>query len=504
MKKLLNIVFSKTIVVGILIALQVYWLFLLFAALKEHAVWLESALGFLALVMFLAVIISEQNPAYKIGWIVLISAVPLLGGLLYLVMSNKKPSRRLRMKIKNAEINIQKQLKDIKYPEPQIEERMKSLSNYIAKNGNYPIHSGTKVDYFKVGEDMFASMMKDLKEAKEFIFFEYFIVGEGKMWQEMKSVLIEKAKQGVDVRVMYDDLGCVGVLPPRIQQELRENGVQVVAFNPLVPFLALVMNNRDHRKILVIDGDIGYNGGINIADEYININPPYGHWKDTGLRLEGEGVANLTTMFLSLWNAYYPESGTVEKYLPKKRVEDAVGYVQSFSDSPLDDELIAENVYMDILWQAKDYVYIFTPYLIIDHEMTVALTMAAKRGVDVRLVVPKIPDKKTVYHLTESYFKPLVEQGVKIYLYTPGFIHAKSYISDDRVAVVGTINMDYRSLYLHFECGTVLIEHPAIMDLKADCFETFAVSEQVEVARLNKGRLFNMYQAVLRVLSPLF
>ena len=503
MKKLLNIILGKTSVMVILIAIQLYWLYLLYARLQEKAVWLEGVLGVLSVVMILAVVISAQNPAYKIGWIILIGVLPVFGTLLYLVMSNKKPSRRLRRKIRQAEAELWRQIKEMPQEDPQIEDRQKALTKYIGNRGPFPIHSGTDVGYFKVGEDMFAAMMEDLKKAEKFIFFEYFIVGDGKMWREIEKVLIEKAQQGVDVRVMYDDFGCIGVLPKDIKN-LKDKKIKVVAFNPLIPFLALVMNNRDHRKILVIDGNIGYNGGINIADEYINVDSPYGHWKDTGIRLEGAAVVNLTVMFLSVWNAYYPEQTDGKQYLQADKAEGAKGYVQPFSDSPLDNEMISENIYMDILWQAKDYVYIFTPYLIITNEMEVALCMAAKRGVDVRLVIPKIPDKKTPYHLAESYFKPLAEAGVKIYLYTPGFIHAKSYLSDDRIAVVGTINMDYRSLYLHFECGTLLIDTPAIADLKKDCLQTFAVSERITEKHWKKGRLFSLYQAILRVMSPMF
>lgn len=503
MKKILNILFGKTTITILLIGLQLYWLYLFYTHLQEKAVWLEGALGVLSIIMLLAVIISSQNPAYKIGWIILIGLFPILGGLLYLVMSNKKPSRRLRGKIKEAEAELWRQVKELPEFRPEIEDRIKALSDYIAKNGPFPLHTNTRVDYYPIGEEMFAAMLEDLKKAEKFIFFEYFIIGDGQMWREIEKILIDKAAQGVDVRVMYDDLGCMGVLPPDIKK-LADKQIKVVAFNPLVPFLALVMNNRNHRKILVIDGNVGYNGGINIADEYININPPYGHWKDTGIRLEGDAVLNLSIMFLSIWNAYQPETIDIKKYIPTGKPENAGGYIQPFSDSPLDDELISENIYMDILWQAKDYVYIFTPYLIIDNEMEVALAMAAKRGVDVRLVVPKIPDKKAPYHLAESYFKPLSQAGVKIYLYTPGFIHAKSWVCDDKIAVVGTINMDYRSLYLHFECGTFMVDSPAIAAIKKDCEQTFAISERITEKNWNKGKLFALYQAVLRVMSPLF
>lgn len=507
MKKLLNIIFGKMTITVLLIIIQIILLGAMFTNLLEYNKWFSVFFSVLAIIMFFVVILSEQNPAYKIGWIVLIGVFPIFGGLLYFIMSDKKPSKRLRKKISDAEKELCKQIKDLNLDKlsPNIDKRTKSITEYISKNGPFYIQENTDVKYFELGEYMYSSMLEDLKKAEKFIFFEYFIVGEGKMWSYIRQILIQKAKQGVDVRVMYDDLGCTGVLPNNFVRDLEDNNIKVVTFNPLVPFLSLVMNNRNHRKILVIDGNVGYTGGINIADEYINEIVKHGHWKDTGIRLEGTGVLNLTVMFLSIWNAYIPEDNfDISKYIPTIKVENSFGYVQPFSDSPLDNETVSENLYMDILWQAKDYVYIFSPYLIIDNEMTVALTMAAKRGVDVRIVIPKIPDKKTVYHLAQSYFKPLIKGGVKIYLYTPGFIHAKSYVSDDKIGVVGTINMDYRSLYLHFECGALLIDNDVIFDLKNDCLKTFEISEEVTMDKIPKGLFFSIYQAILRILSPLF
>lgn len=343
--------------------------------------------------MFLNIIISKDNPTVKIAWISLIGLVPVFGTLLYIISSNKRPARVLREKIaKNEEIirkiNINKINSQI-----ELDKRIKGISEYVSNGGLYPIQKNSKIEYFEIGEKMFQSMLEDLKKAEKFIFFEYFIVAESKMWNEMKTIFVQKAKQGVEIKVMYDDLGSLPVLPKNFKKDLESNGIEVVSFNPLVPFLAIGMNNRDHRKILVIDGKVAYNGGINIADEYININSKYGHWKDTGLRIEGEAVSNLTKMFLTIWNCYKKEADEkIKSYFPILENKAEKGFVQPFSDSPLDNELVSENLYMDILWQAKNYVYIFTPYLIIDNEMMLALTMAAKRGVDVRIVVPKIPD----------------------------------------------------------------------------------------------------------------
>ncbi|MDO5734756.1 MAG: cardiolipin synthase [Eubacteriales bacterium] len=508
MKNLKNLLLSKVPIVILLILMQLGWFLWIFKKLRNQAHWVNFALGVLTVLMFLAILMSNQNPSYKIGWIVLIGVVPLLGGLLYLLFGNKRPARRLQNKILAAEARLD----SLAAQDPKllkgISERDAGLSRYILSAGAYPISGQTKTEYFKLGEEMFERMLEDLNSAENYIFFEYFIVGESSMWERMKEVLIRKAKAGLDVRVMYDELGSLPVLPQNFRRDLTAAGIQVVNFNPLVPFLSMVMNNRDHRKILSIDGRVAYTGGINIADEYININPPYGHWKDTGLRLEGEGAWTLTTMYLGLWLANLEDEIDYSTYRPELTPDltetENLGLVQPFSDSPLGQEALGLNVYLDIIWQAEDYVYIFTPYLIIDYEMIEALSLAARRGVDVRIVVPGIPDKKLAYELTQSYFRILLEAGVKIYLYSPGFIHAKSFLSDHKRAVVGTINMDFRSLYLHFECGVLMLDTPCLKDLHEDYLDVFAKSKLLSLEDLAKNPLVQMKRAVLRVVSTMF
>lgn len=503
MKKIINVLFNRVTISIVLLLLQLCWVLLFIYKFSRYSTEITLLFTILSILMFLKIIVSKDNPTIKIAWIALIGLVPVFGSLFYLILSNKKPTRKLKKNIEDNEDILRKTQFS---KEIEMDDRVKGISNYISSNNLFPAYKNVKVKYFELGDLMFQSMLEDLKKAKKFIFFEYFIVAEGKMWNDMKEIFIEKAKQGVDIRIMYDDLGSLPVLPKNFKQELESYGIKVVAFNPLVPFLALAMNNRDHRKILVIDGNVGYNGGINIADEYINLTSRFGHWKDTGLRLEGEGVYNLTLMFLLIWNVYHKEnlSETISKYMPTISGIEEKGYVQPFSDSPLDNELVSENLYMDILWQAKDYAYIFTPYLVSDNEMILALTMAAKRGVDVRIVVPKIPDQKIVHKLMESYYGPLMEAGVRIYLYTPGFIHAKSYVSDDRLAVVGTINMDYRSLYLHFECGVFMVDVDAIKDIKQDCINMFSISEELSLKDVEYSVLKRIQQSILRILSPIF
>lgn len=503
MRKVRNVLFHRITVTVFLLLIQIGWLFSLILRFRAHAAWVGAGTSLISLIIMMFVISSKQNPAYKISWLVLVGIMPIFGTILYFLYSNKLPAKKLRQQIDANETILKQQLSSLLHKTVSVEEeRLHGSLSYVGANGHYPPHQHTDVKYYPLGELMFADMIKDLAQAEKFIFFEYFIVGEGKMWQQMKAVMIEKARKGVDVRVMYDDFGSLMVLPKDFKKELSEAGIQVIPFNPLVPFLALGMNNRDHRKILIIDGNIGYNGGINIADEYINEINRYGHWKDTGVRLQGDAVLNLTSMFLSVWHAYDEREINLKAYSSEISAE-SKGIVQPFSDNPLDEEFRSETIYMDILWQAKEYVYIFTPYLVIDHEMYVALTSAAKRGVDVRLLIPKVSDQKLVADLAESYYRQLLEGGVRIYRYSPGFIHAKSYVSDDRIAVIGTINMDYRSLYLHFECGTFMIDTDAVSELKQDALDSFAVSEEVFLSDLRFRFFRRIYHSLLRIISPL-
>lgn len=505
MKKYLKFLFSRLPFIVLLIMIQIGWIAVFFSRLNQYASWISSVFTVLSFFMFLSVIVASDNPDYKIIWIIVIGVVPIFGGLMYLLWGDKRPAKRLNNKIHMAEKSIYPLLSQDSEVIDRLPSRLKQTSKYIADTGKYPVYQNTEVQYFKVGEDMYEAMLKDLKDAKEFIFMEFFIIKKGSMWDSIRELLIYKAKEGLDVRLMYDDMGCLGHLPIKDRLELKDAGVKVVIFNRMKPIISSIMNNRDHRKILVVDGNIGYNGGINIADEYINLISPYGHWKDTGVRLYGEAVWNLSSMFLSLWDVYEKGSADNSKFKPSSDIEyRSDGFIQPFSDSPFDYEDLSNNVYLEIIWQAVDYVYIFTPYLIIDFEMTSALTMAAKRGVDVRIVVPGVPDKKVVYELTQSYFEQLMDAGVKIYKYSPGFIHAKSYLSDDQVAIVGTINMDYRSLYLHFECGTYMVNNSAIYDIKKDYVEVFRQSRLLNESDINRSSLVRIYRAILRVVSPLF
>lgn len=507
--QLLKFLGNRMVITGILILIQVGWIAILFSQLASYLPWLNAVFTLLSVVMALYLINKDENPSYKLAWILLICVMPVFGGLMYLTMGNKRPARFLRQRIGG----IQKRTRPLLCQRPELMRRMEEqdrraagTSRYIAGQGPFPLWGNTKATYYPVGDDMFRDMMPALEGAQQFIFLEFFIVAHGRMWDSILEVLKRKAAQGVDVRMIYDDVGCLNLIPATYYRQLEQMGIRCMAFNPFVPLVSVSMNNRDHRKILVVDGHTAFNGGVNLADEYINEKLRFGHWKDTGIKLQGDAVRNFTVMFLEMWNAFRKTDEDFSRFLPPQPLlapEEAPGLAQPYGDSPLDQETLSANVYLELLSRARDYVYIFTPYLVIDDAMQQALCMAAKRGVDVRMATPGIPDKKTIYRMTRSYYPSLLKAGVRIYEYTPGFLHAKSFVCDDETAVVGTINLDYRSLYLHFECGTLLWRMPAVLDVKRDCLETFAKSREIALADTRRSLPGRLVNAVLRVFAPL-
>lgn len=380
-------------------------------------------------------------------------------------------------------------------------------ARYLAGASFCPPHIHTETTYFPLGDDMFVKMKEELEKAEHFIFLEYFIIHPGVMWNEILEILKRKVAEGVDVRVMYDDVGCLYTLPTNYDRTLEAMGIPCQVFNRYRPVVSLRLNNRDHRKILVIDGNVGFTGGINLADEYINAIDRFGHWKDTGVMLRGEAVWNFTVMFLAAWDLHREKQENIELFRPTLRPEDVVsdGVVQPYDDSPLDDKPVGASVYHNMISKAERYIYLTTPYLIIDDAMTNALCVAAQSGVDVRIITPHIPDKKIVFELTRAHYQILLESGVRIFEYTPGFIHAKNFVVDDRYATVGTVNMDYRSLYLHFECGVWMSGVSAIQSVREDFLATQAVSQEIsldDARRFSKSK--RLYHALLRAFAPLF
>ena len=505
-KHILSKIFGRFTFLFIIIAIQVVWLILTITRLSEYSEYISAVFTILAGVMALFVIYRNDNSAYRLGWVIIILLLPIIGTLMYIFFGNKRPTRRFRTRIESVS---DAHLNDLRQQDPLDElnnSRIQRTVDYVKEHGPYPAWSDTKSKYYSLGDTVFPDMLEDLRQAKHFIFMEYFIIDDGTMWDEIFEILEAKVNEGLDVRLIYDDVGAMDRIPRGFASKLEASGVKVVVFNPVRPIFSLVYNNRDHRKIVVVDGYIGYTGGFNLADEYINRIERFGHWKDCGLRIEGEAVWNYTVMFLNMWNAYKPTEEDYSAFAPHvhhQGIFDSDGIIQPFSDSPLDDENVSENVYMEIINQAEGYVYIYTPYLVLDSDLQTCLQLASRRGVDVRLVTPGIPDKKLIYRLTRSYYHPLIKAGIKIYEYTPGFIHSKCIVADGHIGVVGTINLDYRSLYLHFECGTLMIGSSALRSLKEDCEETFNKSRQIKLEDCRTNFFGILFDGVLRALSPL-
>lgn len=476
-KKLLNIIFSQKTTIILLLLLQFLQLFLTFNFLSENYTYINVAFSTLAVMLAIYILNTPQNPAYKLAWILPLLVVPFFTSVLYLLLSNQPH----KLKIKELYAKKRSDTKHLLDTDEELCKRIKNedselyrLMRYLDDHAGFPAYECEGAKYFPLGEDKFAEMTVQLKSAETFIFMEYFIIDDGEMWGEIFDILLEKAKSGVEIKLLCDGMGSQFTIPMKDVKALREAGAQVLIFNKFRPMISTIQNNRDHRKILVVDGRVGFNGGINIADEYINRRLRFGHWKDTAVMITGKAVWNYTMMFLQMWEVVSGEVTDYKKYKAED-IPDSVkqGYVIPYADSPLDNEKVGKLVYMHMINSAKKYVYLSTPYFIPDNEMMTALELAAKSGVDVRIITPHIPDKWYIHCITRSYYRDLLDIGVKVYEYVPGFIHAKNCLSDDSKAVVGTINIDYRSLYLHFECATYMQGTECIGAIKSDFEDLF-------------------------------
>ena len=434
---------------------------------------------------------------------------PVMGGLFYLAWGNKGIPKNERQKMRQhiaarPSIFLHAAAKSDnvilkEYPALGIQ------SDYIRRMTGCGPFSGTTVDYCPLGEDQLTRMLEELPLAQHFILLEYFIIEHGEMWDSILKVLCERSSHGVEVLVLYDDMGCLQTLPKGYHKELRSMGLRCAVFNPLCASLKAAANYRDHRKICIIDGHTGFCGGINLADEYINAKLKHGHWKDTAVMLKGSGVLNLTRIFLQNWSFATGETeAELARFLKPPLPQTAEGWVQPYADTPLDRLNVAENVYLQIINRANRYVYMTSPYLILDNEMVTALRCAAQSGVDVRIITPHIADKWYVHRVTRSYYRPLLAAGVKIYEYLPGFIHAKMFVSDDHTAVVGTANLDYRSLYLHYECAVALYQTPVIDEIRKDIEDSMEISRIITPEELDAASLLHrLGSLLLRLFAPL-
>ena len=502
-KKFLNLVFGRTAVILLLLAVQIVLLFWGFFRLGEYVVY--SASLTVSFLVALVVVNRPGNPAAKITWIMLIMLAPVFATPFYFYVNMDIGHRLARERLADIHRRSANYLPDCSRARERLREReprLAGLAAYMERFSGCGFFENSGVKYLPSGEAFFEEVLAQLEQAERFIFLEFFIVEEGYMWGRILDVLERKARQGVEVRVMYDGTCAVAKVPYQYPRQLEKLGIQCKMYAPLRLFMSTHYNNRDHRKILVVDGRTAFTGGINLADEYINRTARFGHWKDTGVMISGEAVRGFTMMFLQMWEVSDWREQDYRRYLEASGPVEAEGFVLPYGDSPFDGENVSEMVYMDVLDRASEYVHITPPYLILDHEMMTALTYAAKRGVEVTIITPAIPDKKAVFAVTQSYYWELIEAGVNIYEYTPGFIHAKMFVSDGATAVVGSINLDYRSLYHHFECAALLYRSSAVAEVERDFQTTLARCRPITLEE-NWKPMRRLLGWVLRPLAPL-
>ena len=495
------------IIILLLIQLSALTYVLLSSSMRSNVI--AAVLYLISLMTAVYVVARQEHGDYKLIWVFMILLFPIFGGVLYVFFSFQMSTKKLRNKI---DLTCKKKLDYLKSYTAESENVIRLLPEYsrqiryLCDHAGFSIHSDNVVEYIPSGEEKHARLLSELEKAEKYIFLEYFIIQEGKMWNSVLEVLKKKAAEGVTVRVLYDDLGCFMLLPKDYGRQLKKYGIESAIFNPFRPFLSTVQNNRDHRKIVSIDGKVAFTGGINIADEYINAVEKHGHWKDCAVMVKGSAAHSFTLMFLEMWEI---ASGSNEDYSifckqdTYKNKYCRNGFVIPYSDSPMDKENVGEQVYQRILSDAKDYVYICTPYLIIDDSMMKSLCLAAKSGVDVRIITPYKGDKWFVHLTTRSYYRELIRAGVKIYEYEKGFIHSKTFVSDDRIATVGTTNLDFRSLYLHFECGMWMCDCPSVLDVKKDFEDTLKVCRKITEKNCESNFFVRIIQDFLRVFAPL-
>ncbi|WP_320128010.1 cardiolipin synthase [uncultured Sphaerochaeta sp.] len=509
MRKLLKFLTGRLFISIILVLFQIGVLVSVLGYAKHDSLWIQIFSTF-SIVMALYVVTSDVNPAYKIGWMLIFMIFPLYGGIFYFLFGNRKMNMVMVRWFHEYNELCSKGMEKVPAHDGLPMKALASFDSNLARQGQYianisgfPLWGNTEVQYFPSGEDWVLDVLEELKKAREFIFLEFFIIGLGEVWNAILAILLEKKREGLTIFLMFDDVGSMVDVPSHYERKLRALGLDAVAFNPMGIHVNSRLNSRDHRKVLVIDGNIGYTGGVNIADQYANRKVSYGHWKDTAVKLKGDAVWNLSVMFLQLWSFSTHRSYDFSLFRPTYSGK-MDGFVQPFGDSPLDNQNIAENAYIQIINMAKDYVWITTPYLVLDNEMITALKIAAQSGVDVRIITPHIPDKWYVFAVTRDNYKALLEAGVRIFEYTPGFIHAKMFVSDDKVAIIGTINMDYRSFFLHFENGILFYGSSVIKVVSEDVKQTFELSEEITLEYMHSLPFYKrIIGTVLRLAAPL-
>ena len=514
LKVLIRLLFSRLLFTAVVVLFQLGYLYFLLYRVNEQWKYFMQACNVLAVILILIIINSRSNEAYKISWSIIIAAVPLPGVFVYLLTHidpiNRMPFSRMRtIREKTSGYAVTSQ--PVRDRIRGTDEDFVKLAGYLERTGRYAAYDNTEIKYYPFGENVMEDMCRELEKAELFIFIEFFIIAEGVFWGKILEILEKKADEGVEVRVMYDDLGSMQSLPWRYYKKLRQKGILSHVFSPIRPFLSSYYNSRDHRKIMVIDGKVAFSGGINLADEYINEYRRFGTWKDNAFRLKGNAVRNYTFMFLQMWDMSNKKSvpENYDRYLEVDiyRTPDLEndGFVIPYADGPHQQDGVAENVYLDIINSASRNIDIMTPYLVPDNEILHALKHAAKSGVEVSLILPFIPDKRIVNLVSKSYYKELIRAGVHIYEYMPGFVHTKMVAADHEICSTGTVNLDFRSLYLHYECGCLIYKNAAVADIEEDFTKTLDECREITLDDIHSWTiLFTIVSGVLRVFAPLF
>jgi len=518
MRKKIKYIFRRRILVFLSLLCQIALVFFLIAGTGIYLQYSYLVLSFISVIVCIFIINKHEKAGFKLTWIFLILLFPLFGGILYIMLNFWSNPKKLRTAINRS---IQESKDSFLLPGNRLDElidtfpEFKTQAYYLQEYAGFPVYGNTRQVYFPSGESFFYNMLEELEKAQKYIFLEFFIIKEGHMLDFTLATLEKKAKEGLDVRIMYDDLGCFFTLPHDFQKTLAKRGIKTYIFNRFRPIVSSLQNNRDHRKLISIDGKVAFTGGLNLADEYINVVKRFGHWKDAAIMIEGDGAWSLTLIFLQMWNLGFKEKDDYASFYPWKNniiehtakgVEEGFeewGYVQPYADSPIDRENVGEHVYIQIINQAKKYVYISTPYLIVDDNLLSALSLAAKSGVDVRIITPHRWDKWIVAITSRSYYRRLINAGVKVYEYTSGFNHGKTFVADDMLATVGTTNLDFRSLYLHFECGVLIYSSKVISDIKNDFLRILPGSKEITLKDCARNIFQRIIPDVLRVFAPL-
>lgn len=507
MKKILYFMFHRSVLVGLALLAQIAILLIMVLSFSEYTeifYWCCICLSFLAALLIVG---SRMEPAYKIAWLILILPFPVFGGVFYLLVGSNTVPKRIQKRMRGIWDKTVSSLQDDFKADDlfALEDDAAGQARYLEQHAACPLYTNTETEYFSSGDDAFPRMLEELEKAENYIFLEYFIIRDGVFWDSILGILERKASEGVDVRLIYDDFGCMFTLPKDYNKQMEAKGIHCQVFNRFRPVFNVRFNNRDHRKFLIVDGKVGFTGGINLADEYINAKERFGHWKDSVIMLSGDAVWSMTIMFLSMWGHCTSKDEDFSSFRPPASpARPWTGFVQPYTDTPMDAESVGQTVYLNMISKAKKYIYITTPYLIIDVATNTALCNAAKSGVDVKIITPRIPDKRYVFEVTRAHYSPLIDAGVQIYEYLPGFIHAKNFIVDGRFATVGTVNLDYRSLFLHIEDGVWLCDVPCIDDIRRDFLQTLSQSESMIPYRHRHQNIFHgLYRSILRVFAPL-